>query len=152
MSYLQDYDERMLTGRYPGVCLYGHNHQEAAPNAINDYRSWQVHLQPYIKNTQMFECPSEVAGKCTSAAGNAFTNLAYGFNYDGAFGRSLATIDQPAAQMLHCDMQDTFVISSTNTYATFISQIDHHLENLTYKLRIKSGCRLIKKKHFRFHG
>ncbi|MCE5239162.1 prepilin-type N-terminal cleavage/methylation domain-containing protein [bacterium] len=123
LSYAQDYDETFLSGRYTGVCMYGHTHLDAAPAAINDYRGWANHLVPYIKNSQIFRCPSQTPGTCTSGTGEAYTNSAYGLNYDGCVGRSLGAINTPAEQMIMQDMQDTFVISSTNTRATCLSQM-----------------------------
>lgn len=123
LSYAQDYDEMFLSGRYTGVCMYGHDHQGVAPVAINDYQGWANHLMPYVKNTQIFRCTSQVPGTCTSGATYAYTNNAYGFNYDGCVGRAMAVIQTPAEQMIFQDMQDTFVISSTNTAATAIAQM-----------------------------
>ncbi len=121
VQYLQDYDEKMLSGRWPGVCMFGHSHTAAAPAAINDYRSWANHLAPYSKNTQMYVCPSQAPSPCASGAGEATLSNAYGYNYDGCQGKALAQVQSPSEQMMHMDMQDTFVISSTNYYAGFVS-------------------------------
>lgn len=122
LSYAQDYDETFLSGRYPGICMYGHNHQDAAPAAINDYQGWANHLIPYVKNTQIFRCTSQVPGTCTSATGAAYTNNAYGYNYDGCVGKAMAVVTTPAEQMIIQDMQDTFVITSTNTQVNCFNQ------------------------------
>ncbi|NUQ00839.1 MAG: prepilin-type N-terminal cleavage/methylation domain-containing protein [Armatimonadetes bacterium] len=119
LQYVQDYDEKFLAGRYTGVCMWGHDHQAAAPGAINDYRGWANHLQPYSKNVQMYVCPSQAPTRCASAAVEATTSNAYGFNYDGlsvTVGIALAQLQTPSATMMNMDMADTFVISSTNTY------------------------------------
>ncbi len=57
MQYTQDYDER-----YPMVRGGG-----SAPNATNKVcpdgpGTWRSAIQPYIKNTQVFRCPSNIVG------------------------------------------------------------------------------------------
>jgi len=121
--YAQDYDERFLQGRYTGVCMYGHNHTAAAPGAINDYQGWANHLVPYVRNVQIFRCPSRRPGTCVDDTTYAYTNNAYGFNYDGCVGRPMADIPEPAETMIFQDMQDTFVISSTNYRTTCLNQM-----------------------------
>jgi prepilin-type N-terminal cleavage/methylation domain-containing protein/prepilin-type processing-associated H-X9-DG protein len=117
LSYAQDYDERFLQGRYTGTCMYGHVHTAAAPAAINDYRGWTTHISPYIKNTQVFTCPSQTPSMCASGAVEATTSNAYGWNYAGLLGRSMGAIDAPAEQMLTMDMQETFLIPTSNQQA-----------------------------------
>jgi prepilin-type N-terminal cleavage/methylation domain-containing protein/prepilin-type processing-associated H-X9-DG protein len=121
LMYAQDYDERFLQGRYPGTCVFGHAHLAAAPDAINDYRGWANHLQPYIKNIQVFRCPSATWTTCTSGTGEATITNAYLINYDGCVGRAMSQIQVPAEQMMHMDGQGSFVISSTNTKASCMS-------------------------------
>ncbi len=121
LMYAQDYDETFLAGRYPGVCMYGHTHTAAAPNAINDYNGWANHIQPYIKNTQIFQCPSQTPGTCTSGAGAAYTDNAYLINYDGLVGRAIGALNAPVDVMMFMDGQSTFVISGSNTRATCLS-------------------------------
>ncbi len=121
LMYAQDYDETFLSGRYTGVCMYGHTHADAAPNAINDYNGWANHLQPYIKNVQIFQCPSQTPGKCTSGTGAAYTDNAYLINYDGLVGRAMGALNAPVDVMMFMDGQSTFVISGANTRATCLS-------------------------------
>ena len=127
LMYAQDYDECFLQGRYVGTCIFGHLHQDAAPNAINDYYGWANHLQPYIKNIQIFRCPSRPWSTCTSGAGPAIIQNAYLYNYDGCVGKPLALIARPAAQMMHMDGQNAFVISSTNLKSTCMSAMGNGL-------------------------
>lgn len=127
LQYAQDYDERFMQGEYIGTCMYGHVHTAAAPGAINAYNGWANHLQPYVKNVQIFVCPSVAVTTCTAGTGVAITSNAYGFNYDGCMGKSIGTIDKPAEQMIFQDMQDTYCINSTNTAATAISQMGNGL-------------------------
>ncbi len=117
IMYTQDYDEMFLSGRYNGYCAFGHLHADGGNNAINDYQGWNTHLVPYVKNIQVFRCPSLVWSTCTSATGAALISNAYGFNYDGCVGQPQGNIQYPAETMLFQDMQATFAISSNNTYA-----------------------------------
>ena len=76
--YAQDYDERWHIYR---VGSY------AAPNDM-----WYVHIQPYIKNTQIWICPSRDAGSYN-----------YGVNYSHACGQPLAKMPSPAEMLAYCD-------------------------------------------------
>jgi len=58
LSYAQDYDESMVT-YYAGA---------------NDY-GWEEKVGPYIKNTQIFVCPSGKGSTCTSPAHAPETNV-----------------------------------------------------------------------------
>ena len=50
MQYVQDYDETMpLPGYFPN---------RTAPEPYAGRRSWRSDIQPYIKNTGVFQCPS----------------------------------------------------------------------------------------------
>jgi prepilin-type processing-associated H-X9-DG protein len=116
--YAQDYDEMFLAGRYNGVCMFGHNHTLGGNDAINDYYGWFNHIYPYIKNTQVYRCPSETWDHCSSGGEVARITHAYLFNYDGCRRTALAEIEKPAEQMINMDGQNSFVISSTNTKST----------------------------------
>lgn len=64
LTYAQDYDEKLCPS-YGGA---------AYP------MFWPVLLQPYIKNNQIFFCPSD-SNRNTSVAASA-SNISYGFNYN----------------------------------------------------------------------
>ncbi|RYX82003.1 DUF1559 domain-containing protein [bacterium] len=51
MQYTQDYDEQLIRS------WYGAN---AASDAVSNYK-WMDAIQPYIKSTQLFNCPSQSA-------------------------------------------------------------------------------------------
>jgi len=90
MQYTQDYDEQMIpysdSGGSGGNCF-----------------CWTNQIQPYIKNTQVFVCPSN-----TNATGGG---VAYAVNADAirnnygntAGSVALAAIGQPAQTPLVCD-------------------------------------------------
>jgi len=84
ICYTQDYDERL----------------PLAPDAgIYSYLWWDHSLTPYIKNTQIYVCPSDTSRTC-----------GYGYNYrhlrstaGTGVGISIAEIDRPAERYLIMD-------------------------------------------------
>ncbi len=68
-QYTQDYDER-YPGRYVGYDV-----------GVTDH-TWRVLLQPYLKSTQLFSCPSNPDGGGGAADG---TNVSYGCNGQDVF-------------------------------------------------------------------
>jgi prepilin-type N-terminal cleavage/methylation domain-containing protein len=59
-QYVQDYDER-----YPLTI------QDTTPGTPDITKGWAVQLQPYLKSSQIFQCPSE---PLAPANGNASVN------------------------------------------------------------------------------
>ncbi len=112
MQYAQDYDEVFPAGIYPGECLFGHYH--SATDGIHPAHHWHVYIYPYIKNIQVFRCPSQPWSTCSAASTNGTITNAYGYNYDGTYNVALARFTQAAETMLCMDMQSAFVIASTN--------------------------------------
>jgi prepilin-type N-terminal cleavage/methylation domain-containing protein/prepilin-type processing-associated H-X9-DG protein len=126
LMYAQDYDERFLHGRYPGTCMYGHYHSH--DDGISNYMSWQTHIYPYVKNTQVFVCPSATANHCSASDSRSFVDNAYGFNYEGLRGKPLARLDTPTATMMFQDMELSFIISGApNSRSRAISQMGNGL-------------------------
>ena len=128
MMYAQDYDEKFLSGRYNGQCIFGHMHDGGGNDAINDYYGWFNHIHPYVNNTQIFQCPSEQWSHCTSGNGASVIANAYTWNYDGCRNTTLSDIQQPSQQMITMDGEDPFVISSTNYRNTAINALGTGLE------------------------
>lgn len=97
MMYVQDYDE-MLTRTWYGPTAYPGPYQ------------WTHCMQPYVKNTQVFQCPSQK----TLAVGYAM-NVAYyggsgvsGIAANSPYGRELAAIADPAGCVLLLDHTGSF--------------------------------------------
>jgi len=109
-QYAQDYDETMATCRgYNGINSYNNNAAEMI--------DWRIQIQPYIKNMQVYKCPSN-SNNDTSGdngywgrSGGFAHHLAYptvgdkntndGFSYEqGCKPVTLAQITQPS-QMLN---------------------------------------------------
>jgi prepilin-type N-terminal cleavage/methylation domain-containing protein/prepilin-type processing-associated H-X9-DG protein len=113
MQYTQDYDEKLplwfadLDGVTP------------SPNAFNSTttlagqpghdQGWAELLQPYLKSTQIFQCPSETSGPAASTSNaGGYTDYMYNgdiSNYGSGTGQSLnmAAIDYPSNTVLNAD-------------------------------------------------
>lgn len=109
LQYTQDYDEK-----FP---LYNSN---SAANATpsNPY-GWADAIQPYLKSTQIFQCPSESTSALVGAAGSPFagqsdpTQVGYtDYSYNARLSltdngflsvTSQATLTQPTLTVLNCD-------------------------------------------------
>lgn len=78
MQYSQDYDERLIMRYY---AISGGN------------GSWYYTLAPYVKNTQIFMCPS--SGQTAL--------LQYGYQESYLNGAAMATITAPAETVMLCD-------------------------------------------------
>jgi len=108
--------------------MFGHYHDLGGNNSINDYYGWFNHIFPYIKNTQVYRCPSKQWTHCTSGGEVARITNAYLFNYDGCRLKAMASIERPAETMITMDGQNSFVISSTNTRARALSAMGNGLD------------------------
>lgn len=97
-QYTQDYDEKYMPVFNPAE---GH---------------WTNIIQSYVKNTQIFDCPSNTTGKPTSAR---FDNTDYGINVwlfeynGGGLGLSMAAIEQPTSTVLLGDSLDSTRLAPT---------------------------------------
>jgi prepilin-type N-terminal cleavage/methylation domain-containing protein/prepilin-type processing-associated H-X9-DG protein len=125
IMYAQDYDETYLEGRYPGECLWGHNHTNS--DGLSDYDGWMHHIYPYVKNKQIFICPSQQPDHCSDGSGRAYLDHAYGFNFDGLYGTAMARIDKPAETMMFQDCAQSFLTSGSNTRARTIARMGEGL-------------------------
>lgn len=96
MSYTQDYDEQLPR-----------SYDAGAPA-----RGWFDVIQPYVKNNQVFYCPSDSIHNKTVAP--SFGNISYGWNYYwltllggsvayGSAGAGLAAIQSPAETVVLAD-------------------------------------------------
>lgn len=113
MMYIQDYDETYQKALTFPACDMG--------SLGTNYGSWYVLLLPYIKNSQIFVCPSLSKNGSTStytvpALGIGFAKVGYGWNigtstasYHDGFGyyygdgqpyRNAANIEKPAETVL----------------------------------------------------
>lgn len=105
LQYAQDYDECLPTGQE--VNWSGTAGQSGFfANAV----------MPYVKNTQIFVCPS-----VPQAYGNTWRNLgylyaSYGYNKLLDTGRALAAFQNPAQTLLLMDARNPWLDSTTTIY------------------------------------
>ncbi|MCD6361536.1 MAG: DUF1559 domain-containing protein [Armatimonadetes bacterium] len=109
LMYMSDYD-----GRFPRGDSYawGDGHYPSQP-----YGAWADQVQPYIKNVQIYVCPSDSSADCISAANagshtygsdylaGSYPNqkLSYGYNYS-LYGHTDAEMPRPAELAVLADM------------------------------------------------
>src|SRR5690606_12617556 len=118
IQYTQDYDEK-----YP---MY----RPGASTAARPY-GWADALQPYLKSTQIFQCPSDSAGPNATPTSSGYTD--YGYNLwiggyrvvasvDKSAGLSLATFTQPTLSVVLTDhttySADRYVTGCTPSYSS----------------------------------
>ena len=137
MQYTQDYDERLplyqrCSTQQPVGGIRGWNNSVSCPGAGQAAHPWNNQIQPYLKSTQIFNCPSAHYGSGAEDAqvytGTATVNLSYGYNRYISFGflvttgnpavditkpgLSLASIPQPAITPLVMD--STYYLTDPN--------------------------------------
>ncbi len=81
--YTEDYDER-----YPVV------HSGTPGHPTGEIGEWFLELEPYVKNSQVFFCPSDPHANQTGVISS------YGINGCFAFANSMASIQEPASTIL----------------------------------------------------
>lgn len=116
LMYVQDYDERFP----PSWADTG--------GPWNAYDYWPALIYPYVKNHQVFDCPTSPDGVSPSIAwstGGYDGN--YGFNYDGltyAINEQLASLPYPAETYMFFDSGDRAVCAGANTWAQLMEDLD----------------------------
>jgi prepilin-type processing-associated H-X9-DG protein len=110
MQYTQDYDEK-----FPLAII-----NAAADATPTVPYGWSDAIQPYVKSTQLYQCPSETTAAAVGAAGTPFagqpdpTQVGYtDYSYNmmlssdsaGNYirGLSLSALTQPTLTVLNCD-------------------------------------------------
>ena len=106
MMYSQDYDETLCPfsqGAGPQGCL---------GFAGADGPRWADMIFPYVKNKQVFDCPSGTQRMATYSGGSYFDISKYSYGYNsasssaanyGVAGRSLAEIQQPSTTIMNAE-------------------------------------------------
>ncbi len=108
-QYAQDYDET-----YPGYCIVcSTTVSYVLPNGATQtgqYVLWPVLIYPYVKNTQVYNCPSST----TRWTGNYASQMCYGLNARsfGTSGLAMASINYTSELMYFADANT----SAANAY------------------------------------
>lgn len=100
MQYVQDYDERYPIGSY----LDGET--ATYPDGAVRVNNWVVRLYPYVKNTQVFNCPSD--DKAWKGGNGATSDVSYGINTDFipyGVAVSMASVDKVSQTIMMGDSE-----------------------------------------------
>ena len=115
LQYTQDYDERLPNSQdggkaaiaAPGISWNYFTGNSASTATVNNFDMSRSSLQPYLKSSQIFVCPSDSVGQTSgdSYAGNqcafnASGAAVAGYTANVATGKSLAAFDDTARYML----------------------------------------------------
>lgn len=105
-QYTQDYDER-----FPPT---NDATNGAGANSSASWGLWMLHVDPYVKSTQIYRCPSTALGANTSvtytgtSSGNQTFPLSFNYGYNQfLINRNLAAISEPTRLMLVADCSGT---------------------------------------------
>ena len=114
LQYAQDYDETTVSDHYPLTGTNNGDQSDPPGTGLGRYK-WMDAVQPYVKSTQLFTCPSDTsaafggqdytpnfvpANQLTSASslnfGSYGMNVYYGVGGLGPTAQNLATFNDPA--------------------------------------------------------
>jgi prepilin-type processing-associated H-X9-DG protein len=111
--YAQDYDEMMPARRYDSSIYYvailtvgGYTTPGGYVYTDEEYMPWPICINPYVKNINIFNCPSISNAWNGGVAGHECNNISYGFNAYAA-NQALATFNFPAETMVIADKEGT---------------------------------------------
>ncbi len=97
--------------------MYSQDYDEKNPNGVNWYypggNGWAGQVYPYIKNTKIYICPSDVVGQ------DAFSSYGYNSNNTAPTGASvdgfsIASYSAPASTVLLFEVQGNFFNGGSN--------------------------------------
>ena len=132
MMYCQDYDEQFhdLNNPNPSYGAVPAANGLGARASISPTAHWPWFYAPYIKNANVFDCPTTNAGP-EQVTNTDWTNQDnYGFNYDGLArdvntpARSLAELDRPADVFVVFDSGDPDPVSGSNNMTNLLEALD----------------------------
>lgn len=107
-QYIQDYDEK-----YPIVTNNG-----TSTSAGNGPGGWGVALQPYLKSTQIYQCPSETTQGGSDPNLSTYNDYFYNYNCAGQNEAAMTTVSNT---ILQGDFQSGYgdtVANGTNAVST----------------------------------
>ncbi|MGC9319746.1 MAG: DUF1559 domain-containing protein [Armatimonadota bacterium] len=110
LMYAEDYDERMPLQRYSADGIYWYNNDHAYLQT--KYGNYQPLVFPYVKNEQVFMCPSSTR---SDPAGQFAYDYAMNCAVDD--GRKLADIDAPAERISVGDSTYEWIDRAARIYA-----------------------------------
>jgi prepilin-type N-terminal cleavage/methylation domain-containing protein/prepilin-type processing-associated H-X9-DG protein len=106
-QYTQDYDEK-----FPQYAL-----ASSTTYSATNPRGWADAIQPYLKSTQIYQCPSESTGPQSDPNTSGYSDYSYNMmlSSDAAggviAGKSLAVLTQPTLTVLNADDATSSAVS-----------------------------------------
>ncbi len=85
LQYAQDYDE-IIPWMWQGGAGSVWAHVPINGTAISNYTIWCEYIYPYVKNTQVYSCPSQTY----TQANMQYSTFAMSYNYNGSAGLTAA--------------------------------------------------------------
>lgn len=128
--YLQDYDETF----HKGAGLRANGEYGFGPHSnIRGWTNWPYFYGPYIRNAQIFDCPSspDTASQVTQSEWGNDGN--YGYNYSGLTRdqgtppRVQAELEAVAETFVFFDSGDPAVRAGTNNWPGLLEELDLNL-------------------------
>ena len=102
-QYVQDYDDRVFFRSSTSVLPYNTRAGVIVPSSASNPERWWNVLMPYIKNNQVYTCPSDPAPTPSKDAnGNTTINRSYIAN-SATEDLTLAQVDNPAETIVIMD-------------------------------------------------
>lgn len=140
VQYAQDYDETMPLFSYAGFGGY---------DGLDGAR-WADMIYPYVKSTQVFDCPSGTKSLATDASGQFYdiNTYSYGFvtpsNAEpvGVAGRKLAEIEETSTTLMFVEDGRQDLGANAETQGRLIPSLSDTLESLGARLNgfRHTGC------------
>jgi prepilin-type N-terminal cleavage/methylation domain-containing protein/prepilin-type processing-associated H-X9-DG protein len=124
MMYTQDYDETMFCGNCGaagGLCNVGGQHGQVLgtwPGGTVMYGYWNAVIQPYIKNAQLFQCPSEAQPHIWNPCDDSGSGHRYWGDYSlnqYAYSLALAQFETPASTVMVAEARSQYIRQNCNT-------------------------------------
>ncbi len=106
-----------------GMLMYANDYDETFPHASNPPATWtpywRTRIYPYVKNAQLFKCPSNfpvtnsselVPGSTTEYFRRSYTSNALGWGWTPLMGQNQAAIPKPAETIMTGESKDDGVM------------------------------------------
>jgi prepilin-type N-terminal cleavage/methylation domain-containing protein/prepilin-type processing-associated H-X9-DG protein len=128
-AYSQDYDEMLPITAWNGGATGIQENSGGSGGSIGNSGWWQF-MQPYIKSTQTFACPSNPSAKHSNKAATAVAGvwpeipISYAFNKNYIMAQSLSNVAKPAGKVMvvesggSSNFQGTYIPTSQDTWTT----------------------------------
>jgi prepilin-type N-terminal cleavage/methylation domain-containing protein/prepilin-type processing-associated H-X9-DG protein len=136
MMYMQDFDETYPKHLDCIVDRIDNSTPQVPPDATCPHDSWTTMVEPYIKNKDVFSCPSRsdilysyTKNASTRALGGSYTLLAYGMNYwlssyyypGGGMNLTNADLSRPADTIWIAETGNAKETPGTGSYLSYPS-------------------------------